>query len=109
MRRAFGLALLTLLALTLLVGPAGAADASVGDEPVVLAVEEDGPIGPEPMDRMEEDNPARELAGFENPDVPFTYGAAFILTFAGLVGVALLGGLYWLLVHRPSRDADGSS
>lgn len=108
MRRVFSLAFLALLALTLLSGPAAAADAPVGDEPVVLAVEQE-PVGPEPMDRMAEDNPARELAGFENPDVPFTYGAAFILTFAGLVGVALLGGLYWLLVRRPSRDADGSS
>lgn len=107
MRRVFSLAFLALLALSLLSGPAAAADAPVGDE-VVLAVEEE-PVGPEPMDRLDEDNPARELAGFENPDLPFTYGAAFILTFAGLVGVALLGGLYWLLVRRPSRDADGSS
>lgn len=108
MRRVFGLALLSLLVLSLFLGPASAADAAAGEERVVLAVEEE-PVGPEPMDRLDEDNPARELANFENPDVPFTYGAAFLLSFAGLVGVALLGGLYWLLVHRPSRDADGAS
>ena len=106
MRRTFGLALAALLALGLLAVPAAADDLPSGD---VLAVEEGEPAGPEPMDRNDPNNPARELAGFEDPEVPFTWYAAFILSFAGLVGLTLLIGLYYLLVHRPSRESDGSS
>ncbi len=107
MRRTFGLALAALLALALLAVPAAADDgASSGD--VVLAVD-DAPPGPDPMDRQDPDNKARELAGFEDPDVPFTYYAAFLLSFAGLVGLVLLVGLYYLLVKRPQRESSGSS
>jgi len=110
MRRTFGLALVAFLVLALLAGPATAADAEVaaGDpREIVLAVEE--APGPDPMDRRDPDNPARELAGFEDPEVPFTYYAAFLLSFAGLVGLVLLVGLYYLLVKRPSRESSGSS
>jgi len=109
MRRALGLTFTVLLALTLLAGPAsaeGAVDAA--DTGLVLAVDEE-PVGPEPMDRLEEDNPARELAGFESREGIFVDAAAYLLAFAGLVGLALLAGLYYLLVHRPSRDPDGSA
>ena len=108
MRRTLGLALVALLSLALLASPAAAepSEASVGE--VVLAVE-DAPPGPEPMERNDPDNPARELANFEDPDVPFTYYAAFLLSFAGLLGLALLIGLYYLLVKRPSRESSGSS
>ncbi len=102
MRRAFGLALSAAFALAMLASPAVADDVVADDEAVggiVLAVD-DEQLGPDPKPREAEDNPARELAGYENPDVPFTWGAAWILTFTGLVGLALLAGLYWLGVHR---------
>ncbi|TVR34295.1 MAG: hypothetical protein EA388_09240 [Nitriliruptor sp.] len=104
-----GLALTALLALTLLAGPAaadGAAD-TIADAPLLLA--DDEPVGPEPKDRLEEDNPARELAGFESREGIFVDAAAYILAFAMLVGLVLLVSLYYLLVHRPSRDPDGSA
>jgi hypothetical protein len=110
MRRVLGLTFTVLLALTLFAGPAaadGTADGRVAG--LVLAVDDDGPAGPEPMDRLEENNPARELAGFESREGIFVDAAAYILAFAGLVGLALLVGLYYLLVHRPSRDPDGST
>ena len=107
MRRTFGLALVAVLVLALLAGPATAADAEVATGEVVLAVEE--APGPDPMDRQDPDNPARELAGFDDPEVPFTYYAAFLLSFLGLVGLVLLVGLYYLLVKRPSRESSGSS
>ncbi len=108
MRRTLGLALVALLSLALLASPAAAeaSEARVGE--VVLAVE-DAPPGPDPMERSDPDNPARELANFEDPDVPFTYYAAYLLSFAGLLGLALLVGLYYLLVKRPSRENSGSS
>ncbi len=110
MRRVLGLTLIAMLALAVFVVPAAAdVPSGLAGGEIVLAVEEGVPAGPEPMDRLDEDNPARELAGFENPDVPFTYGAAFLLAFAGLVGVSLLGLLYWLLVRRPARGAAESS
>jgi hypothetical protein len=84
-----------------LAAPAPAADGSV----VVLAVD-DEPAGPEPALRTDEDNAARTLAGYEDPEVPFTWGAAWILAFAGLVGVVLLGGLYQLLVRGPAQRQD---
>lgn len=108
MRRTLGLALTALLALALLASPVAAQADEVLAGEAILAVEGE-PSGPEPMDRMDPDNPARELAGFEDPEVPFTYYAAFLLSFAGLLGLALLVGLYYLLVKRPSRESSGSS
>ena len=107
MRRSLVLALAALLALGLLAAPAAADVEVVATD--VLAVEDGVPAGPEPQDRNAPDNPARELAGFEDPEVPVTWYASFILSFAGLVGLTLLIGLYYLLVHRPSRESDGSS
>ncbi len=110
MRRVFGLTLTVLLALPLLAGPAAADGApDTADAGLVVAVDDDGPAGPEPKDRLEEDNPARELAGFESREGIFVDAAAYILAFAMLVGLVLLVGLYYLLVHRPSRDPDGSA
>jgi ABC-type amino acid transport substrate-binding protein len=108
MRRTFGLALAALLALAMLAAPAAADDAVAAQGEVVLAVD-DAPPGPEPMDRNDPDNPARELAGFEDPEVPFTWYAAFLLLIAGSVGLVLLVGLYYLLVKRPSQRSSGSS
>ncbi|MEX2562019.1 MAG: hypothetical protein WD358_02065 [Nitriliruptoraceae bacterium] len=104
MRRVLGVALATVLLATIIAMPAAADDADVAGESIVLAVDGEG-LGPEPQPRLAEENKARELAGYENPDVPFTWGAAWILTFTGMVGLALLIALYWLLVHRPSRRA----
>ncbi len=104
MRRVCGSMLLVGLLAAMLPGPAVADDLVTDDGAVVLAVEGE-PVGPDPKPRESEDNPARELAGYENPDVPFTWGAAWILTFTSMVGLVLLAGLYWLGVHRPSRGA----
>jgi hypothetical protein len=106
MRRWMGLVLPALLALMLLAGPTAALadDAADRQGAIVLAVD-DEPLGPEPQPRDAEDNPAGEL--FPDMETPFTWGAAWILTFAGFVGLALLVGLYYLLVKRPSRESAG--
>jgi len=81
-------------------GPALADDAAG----VVLAVEGAGLLGPDPMPRDAEDNPARELAGYEDLEIPFTWGAAWLLTFLGLGGVLTMGIVYWRAVDRPGRN-----
>jgi len=103
MRRFFGVVLATVLLAIMIAMPATANDADVSGESIVLAVDGEG-LGPDPQPRLAEENKARELAGYENPEVPFTWGAAWILTFTGMVGLALLISLYWLLVHRPSKQ-----
>lgn len=115
MRRLTGLVLPALLALAVLAAPASAVDLAAGpldEDVVVLAVEgEEGPGGPEPRSYNDEDNVARDEAGYGELDVPFTWGAAFIMLFLGVAGIALMGGLYWLLVHRPrqqEQEAAGS-
>lgn len=80
-----------------LAAPAAASDG------VVLAVDY-GQLGPEPMPRDAEDNPARELAGYEDRETPFTWGAAWLLTFLGLGGLATMGLVYWRAVDRPGRN-----
>lgn len=93
-----------LLAMLLLVAPAAVfADDAAATDTLVLAVEEGEPVGPTPADRTAEGNSARELAGYEDRELPFTWGAAWILAFAGLAGLALLGGLYQLLVRGPAQ------
>jgi hypothetical protein len=37
--------------------------------------------------------------------LPFTWGAAWLLGFAGFVGLALMGGLYQLLVRGPAQKS----
>jgi hypothetical protein len=92
------LAAVTLALATLLAAGATSASASDG---VVLAV--DGPLGPEPMPRDAEDNPARELGGYEDREIQFTWGAAWLLTFLGFGGLATMGLVYWRAVDRPGR------
>jgi len=87
---------------TLLVASAGPALAQDGG--VVLAAEGAELLGPDPMPRTAEDNPARELGGYEDRDIPFTWGAAWLLTFLGLGGLATMGLVYWRAVDRPGRD-----
>jgi hypothetical protein len=104
MRRPIRFVLSALASLALLTAPV-AATAALAAPPLVLAVAADSePLGPDPMPRKAEENPARELAGYEDREVQFTWGAAWILTFTG--GFALLVGigLYFLLVHRPSQQ-----
>jgi hypothetical protein len=114
MRRWSGSALsalfvVALLALASLALPAAAlADGSgaASDAGVVLAAEADeegADLGPDPQPRDAADNPARTQGGYEDQETPFTWGAAWILSFAGLVGVVLLAGLYELLVRRPAQ------
>jgi hypothetical protein len=86
---ALGLAVVT-------TSPAAALDSAV------LAVEY-GDLGPEPMPRGAENNPARELGGYEDRDIPFTWGAAWLLTFLGFGGLATMGIVYWRYVDRPGR------
>ncbi|MCC5949089.1 MAG: hypothetical protein JJT89_11590 [Nitriliruptoraceae bacterium] len=107
MRRLPALVVMVALVFTLLPLTAAAAE-TADDASMILAVEEDGddgPVGPNPAARLDEDNAATTLSGYESPDVPFTWGAAWILSFAGLAGLALMVGFYMLVVRRP----DGSS
>ncbi len=80
---------------------AGSASASEGS--VVLAVAGAELLGPDPQPRDAEDNPARELGGYEDREIPFTWGAAWLLTFLGFGGLATMGLVYWRAVDRPGR------
>ena len=88
------------VAMGALLATASAASADTG---VVLAVDY-SQLGPDPMPRLAEDNPARELGGFEDRETPFTWGAAWLLTFLGFGGLATMGLVYWRAVDRPGRD-----
>lgn len=96
-----------LLALVMLTAPtAAAADITeVPEDALVLAVEADGePLGPDPQPRDQLDNPARSLAGYEDPEIQFTWAASFILLVVGVVGLVIGAGLWYLLVLRPERE-----
>lgn len=103
-RRAPAAALLAaaaaLVAGLLLAAPALAAPAASGA--VVLAVSSE-PVGPDPAPRDAEENPAVELGGYEDREVPFTWGAAWLLTFLGLGGLAFMGLVWFRAVDRPRR------
>jgi hypothetical protein len=96
-----------LLALLLLSVPT-AASADVVEVPadaVVLAAEADGePLGPDPQPRDQLENPARSLAGYEDPELQFTWAASFILLVLGVVGLVVGGGLWYLLIVRPEKQ-----
>ena len=95
-------ALATLLAATLYMAVAATAAAAtdVAGGAVILAVDGE-PLGPDPMPREAEDNPARDLAGYEDRETQFTWGAAWLLTFLGLAGLAAMGLVYFRAVERP--------
>jgi hypothetical protein len=106
MRRLSGLVVPALLAFLLLAAPVAAHAAPDADgTTILLAVEEGEPLGPDPMPRDAEENKARELAGYEDRELQFTWGAAWILALTGLIGLTVAGALYYLLVHKPSQEA----
>ena len=87
----------------LLMAPTAALAASTPDM-AILAAEQTEPVGPDPLPREAENNPARELAGYENQETPFTWGAAWLLAAAGIFGLVVMLGLYRLLVQRPRKE-----
>lgn len=90
------------LAAVLLLSPVVAVAAPAAPGAVVLAVSGE-PLGPEPQPRDAEGNPAVELGGYEDRDVPFTWGAAWLLTFLGFAGLAVMGLVWFRAVDRPRR------
>ena len=99
------LAAVVAVALMFVLAVAGATPASaVPADGAILAVDGDL-LGPDPMPRVAEDNPARELGGYEDREVPFTWGAAWLLSFTGLAGLAVMALVYFRAVDRPGRSA----
>ncbi len=80
-------------------------DGSAAEGGMVLAVDEI--TGPEPKPRDAEENAARDLGGFEDREVQFTWAAAWLLT--GGFGLAVIaGGLFYeFRVRRPAQEAAG--
>jgi hypothetical protein len=108
-RRVAMLAALVVALLVAVALVAAATPASADTGALVLAAEGE-PLGPDPMPRGAEDNPARELAGYEDREVPFTWGAAWLLTFLGLSGLAVMGIVYFRAVERPgARDREAGA
>jgi hypothetical protein len=103
--RVLAMMLATVLATVMMLVASSAAASAAPAGPLVLAV--DGELlGPEPMPRTAEDNPARELSGYEDLEVPFTWGAAWLLTFLAVGGLATMALVYVRGVDRPGkRDA----
>ena len=83
--------------------PASAGYAEAQADNVVLAAAAND-VGPIPADRLAEDNPARELIGYDDRDIPFTWGAAWILAFTGFMGLGTAALLYRTKVVRPQRQ-----
>jgi hypothetical protein len=105
MRRLLAPLLLGLLLLLVAPTTASADVTDVPEDALVLAVEADGePLGPDPMPRDELDNPARSLAGYEDPELQFTWAASLILLVAAVTGLVVGAGLWYLLVLRPERE-----
>ncbi|TVR20235.1 MAG: hypothetical protein EA387_11745 [Nitriliruptor sp.] len=112
MRRLTALLVAVLGALALLPGLAladAAPDAPGLDAPglgadlAILAVD-DAPAGPDPAPRDAEDNPARDLGDYGDREIPFTWGAAWLLTAIGFIGLVLLLLIYRFRVAPPSKD-----
>jgi len=90
--------------LLVLPGMALAQGTSSGEEADLVLAVEGAPAGPEPAPREQEDNPARQLAGYEDQETPFTWGAAWLLAALGFVGLAVMLVVYRVFVVGPSRD-----
>lgn len=101
--------LLLVLSMALVVASLAAPAVATTDAPgevALLAAPAGDPAGPDPQPRDAEGNPAGELGAYEELETPFTWAASFLLLFAGVVGLVLFGGLYYLLVHRPARERE---
>ncbi|MFO7776866.1 MAG: hypothetical protein R6V28_00775 [Nitriliruptoraceae bacterium] len=106
MRRLSVLLLAVLGVLALLPGLAIADDGSdvAPSGLTVLAAEDAPPAGPEPAPRDADENPARDLGDYGDRDVPFTWGAAWLLAGLGFIGVALLLAFYRFRVQPVRKD-----
>lgn len=103
MRRLTGLVLPALLAAAMLL-PATSAAAAPSAETAgfVLAAEPGGggePAGLDPMDPNNTENPAAP-ADYEPP---FLWAASIGLLALAVLGVLVLVGLYYVMVHRPAQ------
>lgn len=105
-RRLLSLLSILLLAVLMVAAPAAASDTADAAQTVVLAVDDDV-TGPDPAPRNVEDNPARELGGFDDREIPFTWAAAWLLTAAFLAALVAGGLFYEYRVRRPAREAAG--
>lgn len=103
MRRLLPVVPAMLLAALLLVPATAMATPEAPSQVTVLAAEggEEGPVGPEPRGP---DDPENSFAPSEY-EPPFLINAAVGLTALLLLLVVGLGGLYWLLVQRPSKES----
>lgn len=105
MRRMLGLVLPALLAVALLLPATAASAAPEAPSALVLATEADPDApapGPEPSPANATGNPAAP----EDYEAPFLWGASVGLLFLVLLMAVSLGGLYYLLVHRPAQKAN---
>ena len=105
MHRLPALLLAVLGVLALLPGLAVADDATdaAASQATVLAVD-DAPVGPEPAPRDAEENPARDLGDYADREVPFTWGAAWLLAGLGFIGLVLLLAIYRFRVAPVHKD-----
>lgn len=103
MRRLLPVVPAMLLAALLLVPTTAMATPATSTTVTVLAAEGggEGPLGPEPRGPEDPDN---SFAPTEY-EAPFLINAAVGLTALLVLLVVGLGGLYWLLVQRPSKEA----
>ncbi|MFO7779830.1 MAG: hypothetical protein R6V28_15885 [Nitriliruptoraceae bacterium] len=104
MRRVTALLLAVLGVLALLPGLAVADDVLGAAAEVTILAADDAPAGPEPAPRDAEENPARDLGDYGDRDVPFTWGAAWLLAGLGFIGVALLLAFYRFRVQPVRKD-----
>ncbi len=105
MRRLLPVVPAMLLAVLLLVPATATAAPASQPEVTVLAAEggEEGPVGPEPRGANDPDNTFAP----DDYEPNFLINAAVGLTVLLILLAVGLGGLYWLLVHRP-REASRS-
>lgn len=113
MRRLIGLVLASTLVLATLL-PLSAASATpastdtLAETAAVLALEAEPGAeapGPEPAPPNATDNPAAP----DEYERPWIWAVSVILLAAAVIGLAVGGGLYWLLVVRPRQSASTST
>lgn len=106
MRRLLPVVPAMLLAALLLVPANAVAAPAASSQVTVLAAEggQEGPLGPEPRGPHDTENSFAPT----QYEAPFLINAAVGLTALLLLLVVGLGGLYWLLVQRPSKESSTS-